>query len=148
MATFFSKTMMIRLWYFLAAGALVLLPLSASAQTQTESGTTQFELFEEISFSDPNVVSQGVLAELESDPNFVGDFQTVFDTAFTILDGYTLVQRGGFFPENAGIPREQQLTSAQAVFHVFDLDNGNRLTLYRSPNEETSRYFIQELSAE
>ncbi|MGF1535398.1 MAG: hypothetical protein ACFB4J_02770 [Elainellaceae cyanobacterium] len=140
--------MMIRLWYSLAASALLLLPLSASAQTQTESGTTQFELFEEISFSDPNVVSQGVLAELESDPNFVGDFQTIFDTAFTILEGYTVVQRGGYFPENAGIPREQQLTPTQAVFHVFELDNGNRLTLYRSPNEDTSRYFIQELSAE
>lgn len=138
---------MIRFWHYLAAGAL-LLPLPAVAQVQAETGTTQFELFEEMSFSDPNVVSQGVLAELENDPYFSGDFQTVFDTAFGILDGYTVVQRGGYFPENAGISREQQLTPTQAVYHVFELESGNRLTLYRSPNESTSRYFIQELTPE
>ncbi len=136
--------MMIRLCA-LAASTLILLPLPAWAQTETEAGKTQFELFEEISFSDPNVVSQGVLADIESDPNFVGDFQVIFDRAFNILEGYTLVQRGGYFPENAGISREQQLTATQAIYHVFELENGNRLTLYRSPTEDTSRYFIQEL---
>jgi len=127
-------------------GAVSLLPITAIAQTQTEMGRTQFELFEEISFSDPNVVSQGVLADLESDPYFGGDFQIVFNEALTILEGYTLVQRGGYFPENAGIPREQQVTPTQAIYRVFELENGNRLTLYRSPYENTSRYFIQDLS--
>ena len=129
-----------------AAIAAVVFPLPTAAQTLTDSGKTQLDIFEEVSFSDPNVVSQGRLADLEADPYFAGDFQTVFDQAFGILEGYTLVQRGGYFPENAGIPPEQQLTMTQAVFRVFDLDNGNRLTLYRSPAENTSRYFIQELS--
>ncbi|MGB3612757.1 MAG: hypothetical protein WBA10_03115 [Elainellaceae cyanobacterium] len=129
----------------MAAATLALVPLAALAQTQTASGTTPLELFEDMSFSDPTVVSQGMLADIESDPNFAGDFQAIYDEAFAILDGYTLVQRGGYFPENAGIPREEQLTPTQAVYRLFNLENGNRLTLYRSPTENTSRYFIQEL---
>ncbi|MEO0407754.1 MAG: hypothetical protein AAF289_10415 [Cyanobacteria bacterium P01_A01_bin.135] len=130
------------IWAILA-GAL-LAPVVA-AQTLTESGKTQLELFEEISFSEPSVVSQGTLVDLETDTYFAGDFQAVFNQAFTILDGYRLVERGGYFPENAGIAPEQQLTATQAVYRVFELENGNRLTLYRSPIEDTSRYFIQEL---
>lgn len=124
--------------------ALLLLSSQISmAQTEVRSGVLPlFRLSDWAAQNDLNL-SSGVLADLQSDPNFDGDFQAVYNAAANILSGYRVVSRGGFFPENAGIPREQQLTLAQAVFRLYTLDNGNFLMLYRSPNEATSRYFIR-----
>lgn len=113
------------------------------AQTEVRNGVLPlFRLTDWAAQSDLNL-SSGVLGNLQNDPNFDGDFQAVFNAAANILGGYRVVARGGYFPENAGIPRERQLTTAQAVYRLYTLDNGNFLMLYRSPNENTSRYFIR-----
>lgn len=114
----------------------------ARAQTEIRRGVLPFNqllLLSDVS----TTLSEGYLADLQTDPNFGGDFSSVVNLASGILDGYTIVNRGGFFPENAGIPREQQLTTAEAVYYIFMLDNGNQLYLFRSPTENTSRYFIR-----
>jgi hypothetical protein len=115
----------------------------AQAQTYLRHGVMPFSQLTEWASEGSTTLSEGVLADLETDPYFAGDFQMVYDTAAAILDGYTIVHRGGYFPENAGIPREQQLTTAEAAYHIFSLDNGNELFLFRSPMENTSRYFIR-----
>lgn len=92
-------------------------------------------------------LSSGVLADLESDPNFSGDFESIYNTAAQILDGYVVVNRAGYFPENAGIPREAQLIPTQAVYYFYRLPNSNTLVLYRSPSENTSRYMIRKPGA-
>jgi hypothetical protein len=91
----------------------------------------------------PVTLSTGVIANLETDPNFQGDFQTLYGVATNILSGYTVVNRAGYFPENQGIPREQQLALNQAVYYFFILPSGNGLILYRSPSEDSSRYIIR-----
>ncbi|WP_143467667.1 hypothetical protein [Leptolyngbya ohadii] len=117
------------------------------AQTEVRSGVLPlFRLMDWSAQSDLNL-SAGTLAELQTDPNFDGDFQLIFNAAANILSGYRVVARGGYFPENAGIPRNQQLTTAQGVYRLYTLDNGDFLMLYRSPNENTSRYFIRRAGA-
>lgn len=115
---------------------------SAHAQTELRRGVLPFNQLLTLSDSTPTL-SQGVLADLQTDPNFGGNFSAIVNVASGILAGYTVVSRGGYFPENAGIPREQQLTVAEAVYYIFTLDNGNQLYLFRSPGENTSRYFIR-----
>jgi hypothetical protein len=127
----------------MATALLLTLSRASFAQTEVRSGILPlFRLTDWASQSDLNF-SSGMLADLQNDPNFDGDFQAVFNAAANILSGYRIVARGGYFPENAGIPREQQLTPAQGVYRLYTLNNGNFLMLYRSPNEETSRYFIR-----
>jgi hypothetical protein len=115
---------------------------AALTQTAVRNGVSQFALMTDMS-QGGTVLSTGVLADLQNDPNFQGEFPLVYNVATDILSGYTIVNRGGYFPENAGIPREVQLTTAEVVYHVFSMQNGNELFLYRSPLENTSRYFIR-----
>ncbi|MGJ3250376.1 MAG: hypothetical protein ACFE0J_04470 [Elainellaceae cyanobacterium] len=115
----------------------------AIAQTEVRSGVLQFIQLQSLA-DRRSTLSEGTLADLQTDPNFDGDFQMIFNDAAAILDDYTIVQRGGYFPENAGIPRDQQLTVDQAVYRVYALDDGNQLVLYRTPSENTARYFIRE----
>lgn len=88
-------------------------------------------------------LSSGTLAELETDPNFSGDYGSIYNVAAHILDDYIVVQQAGYFPENAGIPREKQLGYAQAVYYFYVLPNSNSLILYRSPADNTARYIIR-----
>ena len=115
---------------------------AVQAQTLIHAGEQQFELMQIMS-EEIAVQSRGVLADLETDPNFDGDFDFIFDEALGILEGYTIVSRGGHFPENYGIPLDEQLTVAETVYRQYRLDNGLELMLYRSPMENTSRYFIR-----
>jgi hypothetical protein len=126
----------------LAAGIWVAGGQAIHAQTELRSGVVQFAQLQELE-QRLSTLSSGFLADLQTDPNFDGDFQIIFNEAANILDGYTIVQRGGYFPENAGIPREQQLTRSEAVYKAFELNNGNQLLLYRTPSENTARYFIR-----
>jgi hypothetical protein len=138
---FSFRTGLVRL--VMATALLLTLSRATFAQTEFRSGVLPlFRLTDWAAQSDLNL-SSGTIAELQNDPNFDGDFQAIFNAAANILSGYRIVARGGYFPENAGIPREQQLTRAQGVYRLYTLDNGNFLMLYRSPNEDTSRYFIR-----
>ncbi len=128
----------------LALGMSVSPESSVQAQTPIREGKLQFVMLENMANDEFTVLSRGVLADLESDPLFDGDFDYIFNAAAAILDDYTPVVRGGYFPENAGIPREQQVTVDEAIYRLFRLDNGSELMLYRSPMENTSRYFIRE----
>ncbi|MGB3495965.1 MAG: hypothetical protein WBA57_24770 [Elainellaceae cyanobacterium] len=121
----------------------VTMAVPALAQELLREGKLQFVMLEEMS-NDANVLSQGQLSALETDPNFTDSYTLVYDDAFAILDGYTPVTRGGYFPENVGIPREQQVTVDEAVYRLYRLEEGTELMLYRSPMEGTSRYFIRE----
>jgi hypothetical protein len=89
------------------------------------------------------VLSGGTLAQLIGDPNFAGDRQAIVNAAATILDGYTVVNRGGYFPENKGIPRSKQITWSEAVYRIYTLPNGTELVLYRSPSQNTAEYVIR-----
>lgn len=120
---------------------------SALAQAEIRNGVLPLNRFDDWSSQSDATLSAGVLADLESDPSFSGDFPFVYDTAASILDGYTVVARGGYFPENAGIPREQQISYAQAVYYFYLLPNRNGLILYRSPAENTARYIIRKPGA-
>ncbi len=126
----------------LATGIWIIGGQVTYAQTEVRSGVVQFAQLQELE-QRLSTLSSGFLADLQTDSNFDGDFQMIFDTAANILEGYTIVQRGGYFPENAGIPRDEQLTLSQAVYTVFSLDSGNQLLLYRTPSENTARYFIR-----
>lgn len=121
----------------------VTMALPALAQEFLREGKLQFVMLQEMA-NDASVLSQGQLSALQTDPNFDGSYQLIYDAAFSILDGYTPVVRGGYFPENAGIPREQQVTVDEAVYRLYRLEEGTELMLYRSPMEDTSRYFIRE----
>lgn len=125
-----------------AVGLLAVWPRPASAQTEVRSGVLPLNQMEVLS-DRRTTLSQGYLADLQIDPNFQGNFQIMVDAATTILDGYRVVNRGGGFPENAGIPLDQQLTVAETAYRLFILDGGNELVLYRTPQENTSRYFIR-----
>jgi hypothetical protein len=125
------------------AASIAMLSPNAMAQTEVTRGVVQFNQIQDISQRHSTTLSYGTLAQLQTDPNFTGDFQAIVNAAATILDGYTIVNRGGYFPENAGIPRDRQLTRAEAVYEVFPLANGYELVLFRSPLENTSQYFIR-----
>jgi hypothetical protein len=125
-------------------GLLSSIVLDVKAQTPLREGKLQFVMLENMANDEFTVLSRGLLADLESDPFFDGDFDYIFNAALTILDDYTPVVRGGYFPENEGIPRDQQVTVDEGVYRLFRLDNGYELMLYRSPMENTSRYFIRQ----
>lgn len=127
--------------------SVFLLGQAALAQSEIRTGVLPLSRFEDWASQSDATLSTGVLADLETDPNFSGDFPTVYDMAANILEGYTVVSRAGYFPENARIPREQQLSYAQAVYRFYLLPNRNGLILYRSPAENTARYIIRKPGA-
>lgn len=116
---------------------------AANAQTEVRRGVLPYARLTAWAEQPGVNLSTGFLADLQNDSNFDGDYQLIFNTAANILSGYRVVNRGGYFPENAGIPREQQLSVADAVYYMFELANGDTLMLYRSPRENTSRYIIR-----
>ena len=61
----------------------------------------------------------------------------------TLLDSYTVVNRGGYFPENKNISRNKQITWSEAVYRIYTLPNGTELVLYRSPSQNTAEYVIR-----
>ena len=114
-----------------------------AAQTRLRSGVLLLNQVRELA-TRSTTLSGGTLVNLQTDPNFAsGSFQTIVNDAATILDVYTVVNRGGYFPENRGIPRDRQLTLMEAVYRIYSLPNGNELFLYRTPTENTSAYFIR-----
>ncbi len=115
---------------------------SVLGQTQLRKGVLLLNQIRTLA-SRESTLSMGSLLDLKTDPNFTGDIQRIVDNAARILDDYTVVNRGGFFPENRGIPRERQLTVVEAVYHIYALPNGNELFLYRSPKANTAQYFIR-----
>jgi hypothetical protein len=117
--------------------------LPAQAQSEIRRGVLPVARFSDWQNQPEITLSSGFLADLETDPNFEGDAQMITDLAVQILSGYQVVERAGYFPENAGIPREQQLARAQAVYYFFLLPNRNGLILYRTPAENTARYIIR-----
>lgn len=123
--------------------SVVLLGEVAAAQSEIRQGVLPLTRLADWETQADITLSTGTLADLESDANFDGDFRSLYDTAAHILDGYTVVERAGYFPENAGIPREQQLARSQAVYRFYLLPNSNGLILYRSPSENTARYMIR-----
>lgn len=144
MKTASDRHLQISGWFAAVAVAAALgFPSAAWAQTPLRRGVLPLAQVVELAERNPSTLSGGMLAELQADPNFTGNFQAIVDAAAGILEGYTVVQRGGYFPENAGIPREQQLTRSEVVYSIFALDNGSELVLFRSPTENTSRYFIR-----
>lgn len=130
----------------IVAALVVVLSQQTYAQTKTRSGVLLLNQIRELS-TRSTTLSGGKLADLQTDPNFAGaDFQTIVNDAATILDNYTVVNRGGYFPENRNIPRERQLTVVEAVYRIYSLPSGNELFLYRTPTENTSEYFIRRKS--
>lgn len=144
-------------WAELVASLLVTASLSISlsnslssaalAQSEIRSGVLPVGRFAEWEQQSEATLSTGVLADLETDPYFEGDYSYIYDLAANILSGYTVVNRAGYFPENAGIPREQQLAVSQAVYHFYLLSNQHGLILYRTPAENTARYIIRKPGA-
>lgn len=127
----------------LASSLASSLALPAQAQSEIRRGVLPMTRFSDWQNQAEITLSSGFLADLENDPNFEGDAQMLTDMAAQILSGYQVVERAGYFPENAGIPREQQLARAQAVYYFFLLPNRNGLILYRTPAENTARYMIR-----
>jgi hypothetical protein len=115
----------------------------AFAQSEIRHGVLPVARLMEWENQSQVTLSTGVLADLQADPNFAGDYQYLYDIAANSLSGYTVVSRAGYFPENAGIPRDRQIVASQAVYYFFVLPNGNGLILYRSPAENTSHYMIR-----
>jgi hypothetical protein len=126
----------------LATALITILSQTADAQSLTRKGVLTRNLVRTL-VAQRTTLTQGVLAELPNDANFAGDYQAVFQDAARILEGYTIVERGGNFPENQGIPRSQQLAKVEVVYSIYALPNGLELFLYRSPVENTSQYFIR-----
>lgn len=122
---------------------LILLGQVATAQSEIRRGVLPMARLTDWEGQSEITLSTGTLADLESDPNFSGDYQAVYDIAANMLEGYTVVERAGYFPENAGIPREKQLARSQAVYYFYLLPNSNGLILYRTPAENTARYMIR-----
>jgi hypothetical protein len=130
----------------IAAALAVTLNQPTSAQTKTRSGVLLLNQVRELT-TRSTTLSSGKLTDLQTDSNFAGGaFQTIVDDAAAILDNYTVVRRGGFFPENRGIPRERQLTIVEAVYRIYSLPDGKELFLFRTPTENTSEYFIRKKS--
>jgi hypothetical protein len=132
-------------WVVRLASMTVLIAIlnsTAFAQTQTRKGVLLLNQIRMLS-ARSTTLSGGNLVDLRTDPNFVGSFQTIVDASATILDGYTVVKNGGYFPENRGIPRSRQLSWSEVVYYIYDLPDGKELFLYRSPLRNTSEYFIR-----
>jgi len=124
----------------LALGGLV---PSGLAQVEKQRGKVMYGWFREIILRDATTLSNGELAQLQTDSNFVGDYAVIVAAASGILEDYVVVERGGYFPENQGIPRNQQLTRTEAVYRVFVLENGRELVLFRTPAKNTAEYVIR-----
>ncbi|PSB26954.1 hypothetical protein C7B82_17485 [Stenomitos frigidus ULC18] len=130
----------------IAAALITSLTQHTVAQTKTRSGVLLLNQVRELS-TRSTTLSGGKLVDLETDPNFTGGaFPAIVNDAATILANYTVVRRGGYFPENRGIPRERQLTVVEAVYRIYSLPNGSELFLYRTPTENTAEYFIRKKS--
>lgn len=127
--------------------SLLSLGEAGNAQSEIRSGVLPAARFAEWEQQAEATLSTGVLADLETDPYFEGDYAYIYDLAANILSGYTVVNRAGYFPENAGIPREQQLAVSQAVYYFYLLPNRNGLILYRTPAENTARYILRKPGA-
>jgi hypothetical protein len=138
---------MLRPRIFLTVAALVGSVLTfapiANAQMELRRGILPFTMLQSWAGESSTTVSQGFLADLQTDEYFEGDYLGIVEEASQILSGYTVVRRGGYFPENAGIPREQQLTTVDSVYRIYRMGNNRELVLYRSPTENTSRYLIR-----
>lgn len=124
-------------------GLLGIMPLPALAQTLEREGTLQLDMVNDMIEESNTILSNGSLRGLDSDPNFKGDLDFLTETATSLLDNHTTVSRGGHFPENTGIPLNQQLTLDECVYRIFQLDNGNELMIYQSPQTETVQYLIR-----
>ena len=132
--------------FAIAAALIASFNQQTDAQTKTRSGVLLLNQVRELS-TRSTTLSGGKLVDLQTDPNFTGDnFQAIVNDATTILNHYVVVRRGGYFPENQGIPRDRQLTVIEAVYRIYSLPNGNELFLYRTPTENTSEYFIRKKS--
>ncbi|MBD2038121.1 hypothetical protein H6F86_28090 [Phormidium sp. FACHB-592] len=129
--------------FAIAATLAASLNQPATAQTRIRGGVLLLNQVRELA-TRSTTLSGGTLANLQTDPNFASSsFQTIVNDAATILDDYTVVNRGGYFPENRGIPRDRQLTTIEAVYRIYSLPDGNELFLYRTPTQNTSEYFIR-----
>ncbi len=130
----------------IASALIAILSQQAYAQTKLRGGVLLLNQIKDLT-TQSTTLSSGKLVDLQTDSNFAGgDFQSIVNEAATILGGYTVVRRGGYFPENKGIPRAQQLSVVEAVYRIYTLPNGNELFLYRTPTENTSEYFIRKKS--
>jgi hypothetical protein len=129
----------------IAMAIVATLAQQVNAQTQLRKGILLLNQVRTLTMRD-STISMGKLSDLQTDPNFEGNYQEVVNVASTILDGYTVVKRGGYFPENRGIPIKQQLTVAEVVYYLFKMPNGYELFLYRTPTENTAQYFIRKKS--
>lgn len=126
----------------LAAVLVTILSQVANAQSLTRKGVLTQSLVRNLA-GQRTTLTLGTLAELQTDPNFAGDYAAIVRDASQILEGYTIVESGGYFPENRGIPRSQQLAKSEVVYSIYALPNDLELFLYRSPVENTSKYFIR-----
>ncbi|MBW4466208.1 MAG: hypothetical protein KME07_12335 [Pegethrix bostrychoides GSE-TBD4-15B] len=115
----------------------------SQAQSEIRQGILPLTRFDDWEDQSEMTLSTGFLSDLETDPNFEGDYDFIYGDAAQILDGYRIVERAGYFPENAGIPRDQQLARAEAIYRFYNLPNRNALILYRTPLEDTARYIIR-----
>jgi len=133
-------------WLGRGAIALVLLAMLSPlglAQTEVTRGKVMYRWFKEAISKRSTTLSVGTLAQLQTDPGFAGDYVLMVNSAATMLKDYVIVNRGGYFPENRGIPREKQLTFVEAVYRTYVMSNGNELVLFRSPSQNTAEYVIR-----
>lgn len=130
------------IWGILA-GILGVLPVPAMAQSLEQEGKLQLDMVNVMIDESEVILSNGPLAGLETDPNFTGDWGELSDSATSLLANHTTVTRGGHFPENRGIPLSEQLTIDECVYRIFQLENGNELMIYQSPQSETVQYLIR-----
>jgi hypothetical protein len=140
------KTMMQLRWVVkltIVAAFTAILTQAVLAQTELKKGVLLLYQVKQLA-AQSSTISTGTLADLETDPNFEGgDYRTIFNTASNILSGYRVVKNGGYFPENRGIPRSQQLSVSEVVYYLYSLPDNRELFLYRSPTENTAEYFIR-----
>lgn len=123
-------------------GILGVVPSSAIAQQLEREGKLQRDMVNVMIEEADDILSFGPLTGLDSDPNFTGDADALMEESETLLDDYASVQRGGHFPENAGIPLSDQLTIDECVYRLFQLENGNELMIYQS-HEKSIQYLIR-----
>ncbi|MBD1853351.1 hypothetical protein H6F87_25905 [Cyanobacteria bacterium FACHB-502] len=116
--------------------------LPASAQQVIRQGRLTGVQIREIA-QQPENISVGDLPTLAQDPNFEGDLQGVNDLASRLLTGFVIVNRGGDFPENEGIPLDRQFLRTDVAFALMDLGNGRELVVWQSPQRPNARYLIR-----
>ncbi|WP_088894887.1 hypothetical protein [Leptolyngbya ohadii] len=114
----------------------------ASAQQMIRQGRLTGVQIREIA-QQPENLSVGDLPNLAQDPNFEGDLQGVNDLASRLLTGFVIVNRGGDFPENQGIPLDRQFLRTDVAFALMDLGNGRELVVWQSPQRPNARYLIR-----